>query len=151
MHEPELTVQLFNVEAADSETVSYRLPLQPALLPLAFLLGHPYAELTRPQILDVKKKIQESQTFPVENQKLIYSGELPHCLFDAIQPGRGSVSKADAPRQDPRRHGHRRLAQHQGEGLLGGDGVQGELPPACLSRLEMIRLPSADHRTPSLS
>ena len=26
------------------------------------------------QVLDVKKKIHETQTFPVENQKLIYSG-----------------------------------------------------------------------------
>ena len=30
------------------------------------------------QIVDVKKKIQSSQTFPVENQKLIYSGKLCH-------------------------------------------------------------------------
>jgi UV excision repair protein RAD23 len=27
-------------------------------------------------VADVKKKIQEAQTFPAENQKLIYSGQL---------------------------------------------------------------------------
>ena len=27
------------------------------------------------QILDVKKKIQEQQTFPVEHQKIIFSGK----------------------------------------------------------------------------
>jgi hypothetical protein len=31
-------------------------------------------------VTDLKKKIQESQTFPVENQKLIYSGQFTVAL-----------------------------------------------------------------------
>jgi len=41
---------------------------------------------------DLKKKIQESQTFPVENQKLIYSGMSPF-LFLNLDLGADEVGK----------------------------------------------------------
>jgi len=52
-------IQLFSLEAEGSETVSCR-SLE--------------RRVANNKVGDLKKKIQESQTFPVENQKLIYSG-----------------------------------------------------------------------------
>lgn len=36
------------------------------------------------QVGDLKKKIQESQTFPAENQKLIYSGQCSSCRISLM-------------------------------------------------------------------
>lgn len=44
------------------------------------------AQLNSPQVADLKRKIQESQTFPAENQKLIYSGALSRALVNERGP-----------------------------------------------------------------
>ncbi|ODO10497.1 UV excision repair protein Rad23 [Cryptococcus amylolentus CBS 6273] len=63
------TVQnkLFTVEAQDSETASR--------LSRRFRSMH-HTDISPLQVADLKQKIQESQTFPAENQKLIYSGKI---------------------------------------------------------------------------
>jgi hypothetical protein len=46
------------------------------LKPYGYLPYTGVAKAANHQVADVKKKIQEAQTFPAENQKLIYSGQL---------------------------------------------------------------------------
>lgn len=52
------------MEAENTDTVSYEFHVQQ--------MGR---ELIM-QVADLKKKVFEQQTFPVENQKIIYSGQL---------------------------------------------------------------------------
>lgn len=45
------------------------------------------------QVGDVKKRIQESQSFPAENQKLIYSGKLSLSLSTTSEGERACVAE----------------------------------------------------------
>jgi hypothetical protein len=95
------------------------------------------------QIGDLKSKINESQGFAVESQKIIYSGGflqvemvglgtdvdeevLDLSCFATFLVGIPCSFGSHHDRQDSPRCHHGRTAQYQGEGLFGGDGDKGQ-------------------------
>lgn len=58
----------FSIEAEPTETVRRSLPS------FALLQAPPCSSVVLPQVADLKKKIEADQGFPVDHQKIIFSG-----------------------------------------------------------------------------
>lgn len=65
-------MQLFTIDAEQDDTVSHRTSSTSSSSDSPTATN---SALTLTQVAGLKKKIHESQTFPVEQQKLIYSGQ----------------------------------------------------------------------------